>query len=257
MESYVTNKTVLITGAGRRIGGAIATYLARTGWTVVVHYNSSIAEAEQTINIIKAKGGKAHGIKGDLTNPKEAAKIISVATELAGQLGCLINNASVFERDEIETATIESWNVHMDVNLRAPVFLSQAFAQQCKTDDRASIINIIDERVWNLTPYFMSYSTSKAGLWTLTKTLALALSPQILVNGIGPGPTLPSARQSKEQFESQCRSLPLGHGASLEEICEAVNFLLCAPSVTGQMIVLDGGQHLGWKHGAVTDMLEE
>jgi len=257
MKTYVTNKTALVTGAGRRIGRAIAMDLARKGWVVIVHYNSSIAEAEKTVNTIKARDGMAYAIKGDLANTKEAARLVSIATELAGPLGCLINNASVFEQDEIETATLESWNVHMDVNLRAPVFLTQAFVRQCEVDCRASIINVIDERVWNLTPHFMSYSTSKAGLWTLTKTLALALAPQIRVNGIGPGPTLPSPRQSKEQFESQCRSLPLGHGASLEEICEAVHFLLCASSVTGQMLVLDGGQHLGWKHGTDTDMVQE
>ena len=195
---------------------------------------------------IAAAGGRAVALGADLAVEADSAGLIGRATAALGPLGCLVNNASVFERDEADSATRESWDAHMEVNLRAPFVLTQGFAAALPRDRGGLIVNILDQRVWNLTPHFLSYSVSKSALWTLTRTLALALAPRIRVNGIGPGPTLPSTRQSAEQFARQCRSLPLGRGADLEEICLAVQFLLAARSMTGQMIALDGGQHLDW-----------
>jgi hypothetical protein len=157
-----------------------------------------------------------------------------------------VNSASCFERDEVADMTRESWDRHLEPNLRAPLVLAQGFAEALPVGRCGVIVNLLDERVWNLTPHFISYTVSKSALWTLTRTLALALAPRIRVNGIGPGPTLPSARQSAEQFARQCASVPLGRGTSPDEICQAIQFLLAAGSVTGQMIALDGGQHLGW-----------
>jgi NAD(P)-dependent dehydrogenase (short-subunit alcohol dehydrogenase family) len=152
----------------------------------------------------------------------------------------------VFERDEIDDADRQSWDRHMETNLRAPLVLSQAFARQLPAEERGCIVNIIDQRVWNLTPHFVSYTLSKAGLWTLTQTLALALAPRIRVNGIGPGPTLRNDRQSEEHFAAQWENIPLQRPTGPEEICQGVRFILDAPALTGQMIALDGGEHLGW-----------
>ena len=162
----------------------------------------------------------------------------------------LVNNASIFENDLVSTVTRESWDRHLAVNLRAPFVLMQEFAARLPPDCGGLIVNMLDERVWNLTPYFVSYTLSKAGLWTLTQTMALALAPRIRVNAIGPGPTLPSPRQSTEQFAAQCRAMPLQRGTSPDEIAAALRFILAAPAMTGQMIALDGGQHLGWGHRA-------
>ena len=245
-------KTVLITGAGRRIGRALAEDLGAAGWRVGVHYHHSAAEADAVVTAITAKGGTAHAAQADLADAASVAQLIPATVKALGPLGCLINNASIFERDDIASATLESWETHLAVNLRAPFFLSQGFAAQIAADQRGAIINIIDERVWNLTPHFASYTVSKAGLWTLTQTLAMALAPRIRVNAIGPGPTLPSPYQNQAQFDRQCEMMPLGVGTSPAEICAAVRFILSAPAMTGQMIALDGGQHLAWgqaEHG--------
>lgn len=242
----VTHKTVLITGAARRIGRALAEDLASGGWAVAVHYNASSAEADKVVAAITARGGKAVSVGGDLADAKAVAEIVPKATRALGPIGCLINNASIFEFDDIASATPESWERHMAINLRAPFFLSQAFAAQVPATARGTIVNVIDERVWRLTPHFASYTVSKSGLWTLTQTAALGLAPRIRVNGVGPGPTLPSARQSQAQFDENASKMPLGRGTTPEEICTAVRFILAAPAMTGQMIALDGGQHLGW-----------
>ncbi|MSO96793.1 MAG: SDR family oxidoreductase [Rhodospirillaceae bacterium] len=239
-------KTVLITGAARRIGRALAESLAAEGWTVAVHYHGSSQAADEVLAAIKSKGGKAIACEADLADAKAVDALIPNVVRGIGPLGCLINNASIFERDDIETATHESWNSHLAINLGAPFFLAQAFARQLPASTSGSIINMIDERVWHLTPHFASYTVSKAGLWTLTQTLALALAPRIRVNAVGPGPTLPSPRQTQAQFDAQSRALPLQRGTAPEEICAAVRFILAAPAMTGQMIALDGGQHLGW-----------
>jgi len=240
----------LVTGAGRRIGAAIARDLARHGWAVAVHYRGSRREAEALVREIEAAGGRAAALSCDLAREAEVETLIPRAVEALGPLTCLVNNASAFEMDKIDTATRESWDRHIETGLRAPLVLSQAFAQQLPEEVDGNIINMLDQRVWKLTPYFLSYTVAKTGLWTLTQTLALALAPRIRVNGIGPGPTLPSERQSAEQFRLQQAAVPLKRGPALEEIAATVRYILATPSLTGQMIALDGGEHLGWAQPA-------
>jgi len=240
----------LVTGAGRRIGAAVARDLARHGWAVAVHYRGSRREAEALVREIEAAGGRAAALSCDLAREAEVETLIPRAVEALGALTCLVNNASAFEMDKIDTATRESWDRHIEIGLRAPLVLSQAFAQQLPEEVDGNIINMLDQRVWKLTPYFLSYTVAKTGLWTLTQTLALALAPRIRVNGIGPGPTLPSERQSAEQFRLQQAAVPLKRGPALEEIAATVRYILATPSLTGQMIALDGGEHLGWAQPA-------
>ncbi len=246
-------RAALVTGAGRRIGRAIALDLARQGWAVAVHYHTAAEDAAAVVGEIEAAGGRAIAVCADLANETETDSLLPRATAAIGPIGCLVNNASVFEPDTAETATRASWDQHLEPNLHAPLVLSQAFARALPADAGGIIINMLDQRVWNLTPFFLSYTISKAGLWTLTQTLALALAPRIRVNGVGPGPALPSARQTDAEFAHQCARTPLGRGTSPDEICTAVRFLLAAPSVTGQMIALDGGQHLAWAQGAIAE----
>ena len=241
-----TPKVALVTGAARRIGAVIARDLGREGWAVAVHYGGSWAEAAAVVADIQADGGRAAAFGADLMSETETVSLVRRACDTLGRVTCLINNASLFERDEPLTVTRESWERHMQVNLRAPFLLTQTVARQMPPAASGCIINIIDQRVWNLTPHFTSYTLSKAGLWTLTKTLALALAPRVRVNAVGPGPTLPSSRQTAEQFERQWSKMPLARPVAPEEISAAVRFLLDAPSVTGQMIAVDAGQHLGW-----------
>ncbi len=237
---------VLVTGAAKRIGRAIALDFARAGWAVAVHYRQSRAEAEATVAEIARAGGRATTLQADLAREAETDALVRRATEALGPLTCLVNNASAFDNDRIDTVTRASWDAHMETNLRTPLVLSQAFARQLPPETDGNIVNLLDQRVWNPTPYFLSYTVSKVGLWALTRTLALALAPRIRVNAIGPGPTLPSPRQTAEQFARQCAAMPLGRGTTPEEICAALRFILSAPAMTGQMIALDGGQHLGW-----------
>ena len=240
----------LVTGAARRIGAAIARDLARHGWAVAIHYRASRDEAEALSREIKAAGGCAATIACDLARETEVETLIPRAVEALGPLTCLINKASVFEMDKIDSVTRESWDRHIETNLRAPLVLSQAFARQLPEGMNGNIVNLLDQRVWKLTPYFLSYTVAKSALWTLTRTLALALAPRIRVNGIGPGPALPSERQSLEQFRHQQAAVPLQHGPELAEIAAAVRFILASPSMTGQMIALDGGEHLAWAQSA-------
>jgi len=247
-EAHSTDypRAALVTGAAQRIGRAIALDLADQGWAVAVHHNRSADAAEAVVRQIAAGGGRAVALRADLSREAESAGLIAQAVDALGPLGCLVNNASRFERDEFDSVTRESWDGHLEANLRAPFVLAQGFAAALPAGRCGLIVNLLDERVWNLTPHFVSYTVSKSALWTLTRTLALALAPRIRVNAIGPGPALPSARQSDAQFARQCASLPLRRGTSPEEICQAVRFLLAAGAMTGQMIALDGGQHLGW-----------
>ncbi|MCW8914853.1 MAG: SDR family oxidoreductase [Magnetovibrio sp.] len=237
---------VLITGASHRIGRAIAFDLAAHGFGVAVHYKNSPKEADELVASIHEVGGRAVKVEADLSNENEVKAIIPAATEVLGPLTALINNASTFENDTVENATRETWDMHMDVNLRAPFVLSQIFAEQLPEGLEGSIVNLLDQRVWNLTPFFMSYTVSKAALWTLTQTLALALAPKIRVNAVGPGPTIKNVRQSEDDFARQWSEIPLGRRVMPEEIADAVRFIINAPSMTGQMIAMDGGQHLGW-----------
>jgi NAD(P)-dependent dehydrogenase (short-subunit alcohol dehydrogenase family) len=239
-------RTALVTGAAKRVGRAIALDLARHGWGVAVHYGTSEAQAEEVVAAIRAMGGRAAALRADLGREEEVEALVPRAAEALGPVGCLVNNASVFESDEVLDATRESWDFHMAVNLRAPLVLAQRFARQLPPAMPGNVVNIIDERVWRLTPHFLSYTVSKAALWTLTRTLALALAPRVRVNAIGPGPTLPSIHQSRESFQRLCGTMPLQRGTKPEEIGRAIRFLLEAPALTGQMIALDGGQHLGW-----------
>jgi NAD(P)-dependent dehydrogenase (short-subunit alcohol dehydrogenase family) len=241
-------RAALVTGAGRRIGRQIALDLARDGWAVSVHYHHSAGEAEEVVSTIRRSGGRAQAFAADLADEAALATLAAHAAESFGPLGLLVNNASSFEYDAAPTATRESWDLHMEANLRAPFVLSQRLAAGLPAASRGVIVNLIDQRVWNLTPHFMTYTLSKSGLWTLTQTLAMALAPRIRVNAIGPGPTLPSTHQTDQQFAEQCARMPLRHGTSPEEISETVRFILAARSMTGQMIALDGGQHLGWAH---------
>lgn len=240
--------TALVTGAGSRIGRAIALDLAEAGWPVAVHHNHSQAGAADVVKRITAGGGKAVALRADLADEAAVSGLVATAGDALGAVTCLVNNASCFDYDTVATATRESWDRHLAVNLRAPLVLSQAFAAALPDNRTGVIINLIDQRVWNLTPHFLSYTVSKAGLWTLTQTLAMAMAPRIRVNGIGPGPTLPSARQSDNQFAAQVDRTPLGISVPLSEICAAMRFILDASTMTGQMIALDSGQHLGWQH---------
>jgi NAD(P)-dependent dehydrogenase (short-subunit alcohol dehydrogenase family) len=236
----------LVTGAAKRIGRVIARDLAAAGWPVTVHYHRSREDADSLVAEIVAAGGRAVALAADLAREAEVDTLVPRATAALGPLTCLVNNASEFVLDKIDTVTRASWDAHIETNLRAPLVLSQAFARQLPAGAEGNIINLLDQRVLSLTPYFLSYTVAKAGLWTLTQTLALGLAPRIRVNGIGPGPTLPSPRQTEAQFAAQCAAMPLGRGTTPEEIAAAVRFILAAPSLTGQIIALDGGQHLGW-----------
>ena len=235
-----------MTGGAKRLGRAIALDLARNGFDIAVHYASSIEDAEQTRAEIEALGRRAAILQADLGNEAEVKRLIPDATTQLGPIGVLVNNASRFDRDEWHDATRESWDAHIEPNLRAPFVLIQDFARALPAEAEGVVINMIDQRVWSLTPHFMSYTISKAGLWALTQTMALALAPRIRVNAIGPGPALPSPRQSEAQFARQSASVPLGHGTDPAEIARAVLGILSLPAMTGQMIALDGGQHLQW-----------
>ncbi len=236
----------LVTGAAHRIGRAIARDLAAAGWAVAVHYLESEDGARDCVEEIERAGGRAVALRADLTHEEDVAGLARRVVAALGPLTCLVNNAALFEADSIATATRASWDAHMETNLRAPLVLTQALATGLPEGANGNVINIIDQRVWNLTQHFLSYTVAKSGLWTLTRTLALALAPHVRVNAIGPGPTLPSRRQTEAQFERQRAATPLGRGATPEEICAAVRFILAAPAMTGQMIALDGGQHMGW-----------
>lgn len=241
------SRIAFVTGGAKRLGRAIALKLAANGWDVAIHYHHSQADAEATASEIKALGRRSLILQADLAKESEVESLLPKIGKDLGPVTCLVNNASVFEMDKIDTATRDSWDRHIETNLRAPFVLSQAFARQLPDGADGNIINMLDQRVWKLTPYFMSYTVAKMGLWTLTRTMALALAPKIRVNAIGPGPTLPSPRQSDEHFSAQSAAMPLGHGATPDEIAGAALYILSSPSMTGQMIALDGGEHLGWQ----------
>jgi len=249
-------KAALVTGGARRIGRALVLALAEAGFAVAVHHHHSRAEAEALVAEIGRAGGTAVALAGDLADEAAVQSLLPQAAAALGPIGVLVNNASVFENDTVATVSSQGWDAHLAINLRAPFVLSQEFAARLPPDAGGAIINLLDERVWNLTPYFVSYTVSKAALWTLTRTMALALAPRIRVNGIGPGPTLPSPRQSAEQFLERCRSLPLRRGTSPDEIAAALRFILAAPAMTGQMIALDGGEHLGWAQPGHASVVE-
>ena len=247
----------LVTGSGQRLGRAMAVYLARRGFEVAVHYASSAAGAQETVAEIAAQGGRAIALQADLLLDAETEALLPAAAEaLGGPITCLINNASIFEHDTVASATRESWDRHMQSNLRAPFILTQAMAAQglAATTDAAGepvatglVINMIDQRVRKLTPEFMTYTIAKMGLWAMTRTTAQALAPAIRVNAIGPGPTLRGGRQSEVHFARQRKATVLTRGANPNDITAALGYFLDAPAVTGQLLCVDGGQHLAWQ----------
>lgn len=239
-------RTALVTGAAHRIGRAIVLDLAEQGFDVAIHYNRSGDAAEELANHIRGMGRRAVTVAADLGREEETASLIDRAVESLGPVGVLVNNASRFEYDIWDKVTRESWDIHMETNLRAPFLLSQGMARALPDEAEGVIVNLLDQRVWSLTPHFITYTLSKAGLWTLTQTLALALAPRIRVNAIGPGPTIKSERQNEDHFRMQWDATPLRHGATPEEIAAGIRYILAARSMTGQMIALDGGEHLGW-----------
>lgn len=240
-------KNALVTGAAKRLGRAIALDLAQAGWNVAIHFNGSQADADSAAEAARACGVKAATLQADLSKEAETATLVSRAADAIGPLTALINSASLFENDDWQSATRKSWDDHIEVNLRAPLLLSQLFARQLPTGQNGNIINLIDQRVLKPTPQFLSYSVSKAGLHWLTTTLAQGMGPRIRVNAVGPGPTLKNPRQSDADFDRQREATILQRGADPADICAAVRYLLDAPSVTGQMIAVDGGQHLIWQ----------
>ena len=240
-------KTALVTGAAKRLGRAIALDLARHGWSVAIHYNSSEKEARATQADAQTVGAKVALLKADLSREHETSELVGRAVAALGPLSALINSASIFENDEWYSADRASWDKHMETNLRAPFVLAQHFARQVPRGGTGSIVNIIDQRVLKPTPQFISYSVSKAALFWLNTTLAQALAPRVRVNAVGPGPTMKNERQSQSDFERQREATLLGRGAEPQDICDAVRYLLEAPNVTGQMLAVDGGQHLIWQ----------
>jgi NAD(P)-dependent dehydrogenase (short-subunit alcohol dehydrogenase family) len=244
--SQTIPRAALVTGGAKRLGAGIALALADAGFDVAISYATSAAEAEATAEAIRARGRRAATLRADLADEAATSRLVPEAIAALGPLGVLVNNASTFERDAWHDATRASWDHHMEPNLRAPFVLAQAFAHALPQAAEGVMVNMLDQRVWNLTPHFTTYTLSKAGLWALTRTLALALAPRIRVCGIGPGPALPSPRQSQAQFDAQCASTPLRRGTDPAEIARAVLAILALPALTGQMLALDGGQHLQW-----------
>ena len=248
--------TALVTGAGKRLGRAMALYLAKRGHDVGIHYATSEEEAESLASEIRAVGRRAVTLQADILVEAQVETLVPRASDALGPLTVLVNNASIFEYDRIDTATRTSWDRHIESNLRAPYVLTQMFARQCppaQSDENGEpvaqglIVNMLDQRIYKLTPEFSTYTIAKMGLWALTQTAAQGLAPNVRVNAIGPGPTLRGGRQSEEHFARQRAATVLGRGANARDIVAALGFFLDSPSVTGQMIAVDGGQHLGWQ----------
>lgn len=249
--------TALVTGGARRIGREIALNLARNGYDIALQFKGSQEQADQTADEIRALGRAVTVFEVDLIDPDAATGLVRDSIAALGGLGVVVNNASVFERDDWDTVTGDSWAMHMAVNLESPFRIIQEFARTLPAGNNGVAVNIIDQRVFNLTPHFVSYTLSKSGLWTLTRTLAMALAPRIRVGAIGPGPTEASARQSQEDFDRQCQIIPLQRRTEPAAIASAVQFIIDNPSFTGQMIALDGGEHLGWRQDANGAYIDE
>ena len=234
----------LVTGAGRRIGATLAIAAAEAGFDVIVHHRGSVEEALTTVGRIEGLGRNAIARGGDLAGPSDCARLVEAAP---GALTLLVNSASLFEDDSADTFDVAGYEATMAVNLRAPLLLAQAMAAALPADRTGLIVNLTDQRVWRLTPRFFTYTLSKAALWTATQTLAQALAPRIRVNAIGPGPTLASVHQSEADFAAQAAAVPLERGPTPADIAAALTYLIDAATVTGQMIAVDGGQHLAWR----------
>ena len=247
MKKEMETQKIIITGGATRIGAAIAEDLANGKNQITIHYNKSKKKAKQLRNILERKGSKIFLFKADLNKISELNKIINFANVKMKGVNCLINNASLFENDSIKNFSIKRWNKHLNINLRAPVILIKQFSKLVPKNVKANIINIIDQRVFKLTPFFLSYTLSKTGLYTLTKTSAMSLAPNIRVNGIAPGPTIKNKRQSLKHFKKQYLSTLLKKNVDTKEICSAIKFLIANKSITGQVIAIDSGQNLNWK----------
>lgn len=239
-------KTVFITGGAKRVGRTIALELAAAGYDIAIHFHESAQEAEALSQEIEGLGRRAALVQGNLEDEAAVEAMLPEAVRQLGPVTALINNASLFVRDEVDEVTRAGWDRQLMVNLRAPFVLMQHFARLLPAGMDGAVVNMLDQRVWNYTPHFVSYTVSKAGLWTLTQTMALALAPRIRVNGVGPGPVMPNEQQSPEQFRTHWSSLPLQRQIDPAEVARAVRFLLESPAVTGQMIAVDGGEHMAW-----------
>ena len=238
------NNNLVITGSATRVGKAIALYFAERGWNIAIHYFRSSSKAKKLKKTIEQNWVKVALIKADLKNPKQTEKIIPLARKKLGTIDCLVNNAALFEKDDISNFTDKSWNDHLNINLLAPAILIKQFAKQASKKNVSNIINIIDQRIFNLTPFFMSYTISKSGLETLTKTMAMRLGPNIKVNAIAPGPTIKSKRQTDKHFKNQVKSTLLKKPVRSEDICDSIEFLINNNSITGEIIAIDSGQNL-------------
>jgi NAD(P)-dependent dehydrogenase (short-subunit alcohol dehydrogenase family) len=236
-------KVVLVTGAAKRIGKAIALHLASKGWSVVLHYNSSQDEANEVHEQIIKLGVDCFLVKADLSCEKQVRDVFKEYNNKFGKISCLINNASIFKNDVVDNLDSSCWRKHQDINLFAPIVLSQEFLKQLD-GNKGNIINMIDYCVWSLPDKFLSYSISKYGLWGATKALAKQVAPNVRVNAIGPGHSLPNDKETNESFEEAKKMTPLKNGADVNEICRAIDFIIESPSFTGQMLALDGGKHL-------------
>jgi NAD(P)-dependent dehydrogenase (short-subunit alcohol dehydrogenase family) len=240
----MTVGVALVTGAARRIGRALALDLAAQGCDVAVHYRRSHDVAQAGGAAIEAQGRRAVALAADLADEAQTTRLLGAAAAALGPITLLVNNAAVFDYDRPGTVDAASWQRHMAINLRAPLVLTQALLAGLPEHAAADVVNLIDERVLNLSPHYTSYTVAKAGLWVLTQHLALALAPRVRVNAIAPGPVLRHDATSEEDFAALCRATPLGRGPGVDEICRALRLILQAPSMTGQMITLDGGRHL-------------
>ncbi len=239
-------RKIIITGGATRVGAAIARKLSGAKKEIIIHYNKSKSKAEILKKELETKGTKVYLIKGDLSKDTDINKIIKFSKSKIKYFDCLVNNASLFENDKLENFTVKSWDNHLNTNLRAPALLIKAFSKNIRGKNN-NIINIIDQRVFKLTPYFFSYTLSKTGLYTLTKTSAMSLSPNIRVNGIAPGPTIKNKRQSEKHFKKQYLATPLKKQVNVREICNAVDFFIKNGSITGQVLAVDSGQSLNWQ----------
>jgi NAD(P)-dependent dehydrogenase (short-subunit alcohol dehydrogenase family) len=249
-------KAALVTGGAKRIGKAIVEDLAGHGFAIAIHADASFGEAEALAESLSARGTKAVAIRADLTDTAATSTLIERATQALGPIDLLVNNASLFKKDSLDAFDETVWDQHFALHVKAPSLLTGEFARQLPEAVDGLVVNVIDQRVWAPNPRFYSYMLSKSALWTATRTMAQALAPRIRVNGIGPGPTLPNERQNPQDFQAQVDALILKRGPTLDEFGRTIRFLFDTPSITGQMIALDGGQHLAWETPDIREIVE-